>query len=54
MYEEMRLVDTPLARQQELFDLMSAKWEVVPIPQGILTPGSLHATEKVIDRPRPE
>jgi hypothetical protein len=54
MYEEMRLLDTPMVRKQELFDLMSAKWEGVPIPQGILTPGSLHATEKVIDRPRPE
>ena len=54
MYEEMRLVDTPMARKQELFDLMSARWEEVPIPQGILTPGSLHTAEQIIDRPRPE
>ena len=54
MYEELRLVDTPLARKQELFDMMSATWEAVPIPQGILQPGSLHATEQIIDRPRPE
>jgi len=54
MYEEMRLVTTALERQQALFDQMSARWEDVPIPHGILTPGSLHATEKVIDRPRPE
>ena len=54
MYEEMRLVTTTLARKQELFDQMSAVWETVPIPLGILTPGSLHVREVVKDRPRPE
>lgn len=54
MYEEMRLVTTTLARRQELFDQMSAVWESVPIPLGILTPGSLHVREVVKDRQRPE
>ncbi|MGB0591417.1 MAG: hypothetical protein ACPGU1_17215 [Myxococcota bacterium] len=54
MYEEMRLVTTPLARKQELFDMMSAVWESIPIPLGILTPGSLHVREVVKDRARPE
>ena len=54
MYEEMRLVTTPLARKQELFDTMSAVWESVPIPLGILTPGSVHVREVVKDRARPE
>jgi hypothetical protein len=54
MYEEMRRLETPLARKQELFDLMSAVWESVPIPLGILTPGSLHLREIVKERPRPE
>jgi hypothetical protein len=54
MYEEMRLLTTPLVRKQELFDLMSAVWESVPIPLGILTPGSLHVREIVKDRARPE
>ena len=54
MYEEMRLVETPLSRKQELFDQMSAVWESVPIPLGILTPGSLHVREVVKERSRPE
>ena len=54
MYEEMRLVTTTPARKQELFDAMAAVWESVPIPLGILTPGSLHVREIVKERPRPE
>ena len=47
LYEEYRLPSTPLERKQELFEKMAALWEDVPVPQGILEPGSLHETEEV-------
>lgn len=52
-YEELRRVNTALERKRDLFDTMSARWARVPIPAGILTPRSLHAREKIIQRPRP-
>ena len=53
MYEELRLVDTSMERKRELFDQMTAYWDDVPIPQGVLEPGSLHSTEEIKNRPRP-
>ena len=53
MYEELRKVDTTIERKRELFDQMTAFWDLVPIPEGILEPGSLHETEQIKDRPRP-
>ena len=52
-YEELRLVTTPVARKRALFDQMLLPWKKVPIPAGILEPGALHPTEKIIQIPRP-
>ena len=54
LYEEFRAEQTPILRKQELFDQISVQWETVPIPQAVLVPHSLHASEEIIDRPRPE
>jgi hypothetical protein len=52
-YEELREAGTPLARKQLLFDEITAAWNTVPIPLDALTPQSLHASEEIINRPRP-
>ena len=36
LYDEFRDNSTPLARRQELFDIMSAYWETVEIPDDVL------------------
>lgn len=36
LYEEFRDTNTPLARRQELFDIMSSYWDEVEIPPGVL------------------
>lgn len=53
MYEELRKVDTAPARKRELFEAMTAAWDEVPIPEGILVPGALHDKAEIIDRPSP-
>lgn len=53
MYEELRRVETAQARKEELFDAMTAAWNEVPIPKGILVPGALHEKAEIIDRRRP-
>ena len=52
LYEEMRLVATPLERKRELFDQMTDVWRKVPTPRGALE-SSLHPKSQTIDRPRP-
>ena len=47
LYEEYRLESTPLERKRELFETMTEIWETVPIPAGILEPGSLHPSEQI-------
>jgi len=46
-YEEYRLLATPIDRKHELFQTMADLWEDVPIPVGILQPGSLHPAEEI-------
>ena len=53
MYEELRLTTTPIHRKRTLFDAMSALWEEVTIPEGLLVEYALHPTERIILRPRP-
>ena len=53
LYEEMRLVKTPLERKRELFDAATKRWNAVPIPKGVLEKGALHARDQVRERPRP-
>ncbi len=52
-YEEIRKVDTALERQRELFDAMTKRWNVVPIPHGVLEQGALHPKDQVRERARP-
>ena len=53
LYEEMRLTATPAARKLELFQLLTAPWESVQIPAGVLDEQSLHEREKIIRRDPP-
>ncbi len=53
IYEVYRLPDTSIEMKSELYNEMAQVWEVVPIPEGILTPGSLHPREEVIQKPPP-
>ena len=48
LYEELRDDATPVARKREVFQLLAAPWEQVPIPEGLLTPNSLHPSEDII------
>ena len=49
----MRDPDTPAGERQRLFEKMAAAWEAVPIPDGILEAGSLHALEETVVFPGP-
>lgn len=53
MYERMRRQDTPLDRQRQLFDDMTAIWAAVPVPHGVLVQGALHPASEIRHRPRP-
>jgi len=52
-YERMREDDTPVTERRRLFDAMKALWDAVPVPKGILDPGSLHPTEQIVLLPAP-
>ncbi|MEJ2086747.1 MAG: hypothetical protein P8Y44_13940, partial [Acidobacteriota bacterium] len=52
-YEEYRLLATPIDRKRELFQTMADLWEDVPIPVGILQPGSLHPAEQILQHSPP-
>lgn len=52
-YEELRQEATPVARKRALFDAMTADWDTVPVPEGVLEQANLHAQEKLKHRPRP-
>lgn len=53
LYEEYRLESTPIERKRELFHSMAGIWETVPVPEGILEPGSLHQVEQIRRAPPP-
>ena len=53
LYEEMRLDTTPVERKRVLYFQLAAPWESVPIPKDMLTPGALHPSEEIIQRPPP-
>ena len=52
-YEEMRRVDTPLARKRELFDEMTRAWNEVEVPKSALSPKAIHERAQILKRPRP-
>lgn len=52
-YELMRNSSTPIAERRRLFEKMKKVWERIPIPEGILVPGSLHANEEIRLLPAP-
>ncbi len=52
-YERMRNPGTPLEERRRLFEEMTEVWESVPVPCGILVPGSLHAREEILLLPTP-
>lgn len=53
LYEELRSTKTSAARKRELFDLMAAAWQAVPLPEGILEAHNLHPKEEPRLYPRP-
>lgn len=52
-YDRMRDSSTPSDERQRLFEKMKEMWERIPIPEGILVPGSLHAVEEIRLLPAP-
>lgn len=52
-YDRMRDSATPEDEQRRLFEAMAALWEDIPIPEGILEEGSLHALEVLVTIPAP-
>lgn len=52
-YDRMRSPRTPVEEQRRLFEQMKEMWETVPIPDGVLVPGSLHAVEEIRLLPAP-
>jgi len=52
-YDRMRDSATPSDERQRLFEKMKEMWERIPIPEGILVPGSLHANEEIRLLPAP-
>ena len=53
MYEELRLVNTPIKRKRKLFDQMTQAWDTVKVPKEALVNKSLHPKEEIITRSRP-
>jgi len=53
MYEELRLVTTPLKRKKVLFRKMTEAWDSVSIPSSVLEDKSLHEKEAIITRDSP-
>lgn len=53
LYEEMRLVKTPLERKRALFDAATKRWNEVAVPEGVLEKGAIHPNDQVRERPRP-
>ena len=52
-YERMREKDTSPAERRRLFDEMTRTWATVPVPAGILEPGSVHPSMKLRTFERP-
>ena len=52
-YDVMRADDTPLEEKRALFDAMARLWDDVPVPEGILEPGAIHAKEEIELLPAP-
>lgn len=53
-YERLREITTPIEERRRLFRLMTAPWEHVDVPEGVLARGSLHVREELrrYDPPR--
>lgn len=53
VYEQVRQPDVSTETRQALYIQVADEWESVPVPAGILEPGSLHQLEEIILRPSP-
>jgi hypothetical protein len=53
LYEVYRSPDTSIDKKRDLFSQMARVWEIVPIPDGILSPGSLHPQEEILQKTPP-
>jgi hypothetical protein len=53
VYEQVREPGVSIETRQLLYIQVADEWALVPIPAGILEPGSLHILEEVILRPIP-
>ncbi len=53
IYEQVREPGVSTETRQLLFMQVADEWKLIPIPAGILEPGSLHMMEEIILRPRP-
>ena len=53
VYEQVRQPDISTETRQALYIQVADEWESVPVPAGILEPGSLHQLEEIILRPSP-
>jgi hypothetical protein len=53
IYEQVREPGVTIETRRLLFNQVADEWELVPIPVGILEPGSLHLLEELILRPSP-
>lgn len=53
IYEQIREPGVPIETRRSLYLQVAGEWELVPIPAGILEPGSLHSSEEIILRPNP-
>jgi hypothetical protein len=53
VYEQVREPGVSIETRQLLYIQVADEWELVPIPAGVLEPGSLHMLEELILRPSP-
>jgi hypothetical protein len=53
IYEQVRQPGVPIETRRSLYFQVAEEWETIPIPAGILEPGTLHTLEEIILRPSP-
>jgi hypothetical protein len=53
VYEQVRQSGISIETRRSLYDQVAKQWMMIPVPAGVLEPGSLHSLEQVIIRPSP-
>jgi hypothetical protein len=53
IYEQVREPGVSIETRRSLFIQVADEWNLVPVPAGVLEPGSLHFLEELILRPSP-